>query len=174
MSGDQKYPSQTPYSGSPLSPVRKLISHTKSMSTTLQGHSQHRLSIKLQHIREETAKENTLALLRDTIYEGWPNSRSECLLPLCDFWDFRDLTIEDGIMLKSDRCVVPPNPRPDILKTIDQGHLGVEKCLTQSPVPLCIDQESQMTPPYLTASVKLARNTRREPKGTITITRATM
>ena len=31
--------------------------------------------IKLQQIREETAKDNTLALLRDIIYEGWPNSR---------------------------------------------------------------------------------------------------
>ena len=65
--------------------------------------------IKLQQIREETAKDNTLALLRDTIYESWPNSRSECPLPLCDFWNFReDLTIEDGIILKCDRIVVPP------------------------------------------------------------------
>lgn len=32
------------------------------------------------------------------------------------------------------------------------------------PVPLCIGQESQMTSPYLSASVKLARNTRRELK----------
>ena len=89
--------------------------------------------IKLQQIREETAKDNTLALLRDTIYEGWPSSRSECLLPLSDFWNFReDLTIEDGIVLKCDRIVVPPTLRPDILKTIHQGHLGVEKCLLRA------------------------------------------
>ena len=53
--------------------------------------------IKLQQIREETAKDKTLALLWDIRYEGWPNSRSEFLLPSCDFCKFReDLTIEDG------------------------------------------------------------------------------
>lgn len=72
-------------------------------------------------------------LQRLLIYEGWPNSRSECPLPLCDFWNFReDLTIEDGIILKCDRIVVPPTLRPNILKTVHQGHLGVEKCLLRA------------------------------------------
>ena len=84
--------------------------------------------MKLQQIRVETAKDNTLALLRDIIYEGWPNSRSECPLPLCNFWNFR----EDGIILKCNCIVVPPTLRPDILKTIHQGHLGAEKCLLRA------------------------------------------
>ena len=89
--------------------------------------------IKLQHIRVETAKDNTLALLRDIIYEGWPNSRNEWPLPLCDFWNFReDLTVEDEIILKRDHIVVPPSLRPDILKTIHQGHLRVEKCFLRA------------------------------------------
>ena len=46
--------------------------------------------IKLQQIRQETAKDNTMPLLRDIIYKRWPNSRSECPLPLCDFWNFRE------------------------------------------------------------------------------------
>ena len=52
--------------------------------------------IKLQQTRDETAKDKTLAILLDIRYEGLPNSRSECLLPPCDFCNFReDLTIEN-------------------------------------------------------------------------------
>ena len=91
--------------------------------------------IKLQQLREKkkTAKDKTLAPLRDISYEDWPNSRSECRLPACDFCNFReDLTIEYGIILKCDCSVVPPMLRPDILKTIHRGHLGVEKCVLRA------------------------------------------
>ena len=86
--------------------------------------------IKLQQIRQETAKDNTLPLLRYIIYERWLNSRSKCPLPLFDFRNFRkDLTIEHGIILKCDGIVAPPTLTPDILKTIHEGHLGVKKYL---------------------------------------------
>ena len=85
--------------------------------------------IKLQQIREETARDNTLALLRDIIHEGWPNSRSEFSLPLCDFWNCREVS---QFILNCDRIVVPPTLRPDILKTIHQGHLGMEICLLRA------------------------------------------
>lgn len=126
MSRDQRYPSQTLYQGSPQSPARKRISQTKSISPTLQGHSQRRLS---NYNKYENSKDNTLALLRGTIYEGWPNS----LLLLFDFSNFReDLTIEDGIILKCDRIILPPTLKPDILITICQGHLGVDKCVLRA------------------------------------------
>ena len=35
------------------------------------------------------------------------------------------LAIEDGIILKFDCIVLSPKLRPDILKAIHQGHLGV-------------------------------------------------
>ena len=85
-------------------------------------------------IRQETAKDNTLPLLRYIIYERWPNSRSKCPQPLFDFRNFRkDLTIEHGIILKCDGIVAPPTLTPDILKTIHEGHLGVKKIPSQSP-----------------------------------------
>ena len=91
------------------------------------------LPIKLHQIREETAKDNTLALLRDTIYESSPNHRSESPQPLCNFWNFRkDLTIEDGITLRCDHIAVPPTLRPDVLKTIHQGHVEVAKYLLRA------------------------------------------
>ena len=80
------------------------------------------MTVKLLQIKDETAKDSALALL--IIYEGWPNSNSEFSLQLCDFWNFREVS---QFILNCDRIAVPPTLRPDILKTIHQGHLGVEK-----------------------------------------------
>ena len=88
---------------------------------------------KLQQIREETERDPTLSLLKETIFKGWPNQRSECPTPLHDYWNFREeLTIEDGILLKQDRIIVPPKLRVDILASIHQGHLGIEKSLLRA------------------------------------------
>ena len=42
------------------------------------------------------------------------------------------LTVEDGLLLKGDRILIPPTLRPEILDIIHQGHLGQEKCLLRA------------------------------------------
>ena len=45
------------------------------------------------------------------------------------YWTFREeLTIEDGLILKGTRIVIPEGMREDILKQIHEGHLGLNKC----------------------------------------------
>ena len=52
---------------------------------------------------------------------------------LYDYWNFREeLTIEDGLILKGERIVIPPTLRPEILDTLHKGHLGQEKCLLRA------------------------------------------
>ena len=52
---------------------------------------------------------------------------------LHDYWNFREeLTIEDHLVLKGDRIVIPPTLRPEVLNIIHQGHLGQEKCLLRA------------------------------------------
>ena len=73
-------------------------------------HYKNTASVTCQTIRIKREKK------RDISYEGWPNSRSECLLPSGDFCNLReDLTFEYRIILKCDRIVVPSTLRPDIL-----------------------------------------------------------
>ena len=49
------------------------------------------------------------------------------------YWNFREeLTIEDGLILKGERIVIPPTLRPEILDTLHKGHLGQEKCLLRA------------------------------------------
>ena len=45
------------------------------------------------------------------------------------YWTFHEeLTIEDGLILKGNRIVVPNKQQKTILNQIHQGHLGLQKC----------------------------------------------
>ena len=67
------------------------------------------------------------------LFGGWPQKREECPRSLHDYWNFREeLTIEDGLVLKGDRILIPPTLSPEVLNIIHQGHLGQEKCLLRA------------------------------------------
>ena len=45
------------------------------------------------------------------------------------YWTFREeLTVEDGLILKGTRIVIPTKQWEAILKLIYEGHLGLNKC----------------------------------------------
>ena len=73
--------------------------------------------------------DDELALLKHTIMQGWPKSIKEVPPVLQPFWTFREeLTVEDGLILKGTRIVIPNKQWETILKLIHKGHLGLIKC----------------------------------------------
>jgi len=45
------------------------------------------------------------------------------------YWNYRDeLGVEDGIILKGSRIIIPQSLRADVLKQLHYAHQGVEKC----------------------------------------------
>ena len=49
------------------------------------------------------------------------------------YWIFREeLTVEDGLILKGTRIVVPNKQWEAMLKQIHEGHLGLNKCKLQA------------------------------------------
>ena len=45
------------------------------------------------------------------------------------YWIFREkLTVEDGLILKGTRIVIPNKKHEVVLKLIHEGHLGLNKC----------------------------------------------
>ena len=73
--------------------------------------------------------DNEFALLKHTVMQGWPCSIKQVPPVLQPYWTFREeLTVEDGIILKGTRIVIPTKQWEAILKLIYKGHLGFSKC----------------------------------------------
>ena len=74
---------------------------------------------KLHQICDEIWKDPTLSLLKEMVFGGWPQRREECPQSVHDYWNFREeLAIEDGLVLKGDRIVIPPTLRTEVLNII--------------------------------------------------------
>ena len=83
----------------------------------------------LQEIRQATQADDELVLLKHTVMTGWPNNIKELPQVLHPYQTFRkELTIENGIILKGTQIVIPSKKREAILKQIHDSHLGLTKC----------------------------------------------
>ena len=83
----------------------------------------------LQQLCEASQADDTLAILKYTIQKGWSSNIKELPSKIQAFWTFwEELTIEDGLILKGTRIVVPSKKQAEILKLIYEGHLGLTKC----------------------------------------------
>ena len=68
----------------------------------------------MNQLRLDTQEDYELVLLKYTIKQGWT---------------FRaDLTVEDGLVLKGARIVIPQKKHEAALNLIHEGHLGLNKC----------------------------------------------
>ena len=60
---------------------------------------------------------------------GWPRTIKQVPPELQPCWTFRkELTIEDGLIMKGTRIVIPSKQCQAILKQIHEGYLGLDKC----------------------------------------------
>ena len=83
----------------------------------------------LHQLRVSTQDDDELALLKHTILQGWPSSIKQVPPVLQPYWTFREeLTVEDGIILKGTRIVVPTKQQEAVLRLIHEGNLGLNKC----------------------------------------------
>ena len=90
---------------------------------------------RIDRLLQSTAKDDTLALLKHTVQHGWPQTITELPPELHPYWMFREeISIEDGILLKGERIIIPAVDQPDILQQLHHGHLGLIKCLHHAQV----------------------------------------
>ena len=72
----------------------------------------------LQQLCEALQADDTLAILKCTIQKGWPSTIKELPSEILPYWIFREeLTIEDGLILKGTRIVVPSTKQAEILNS---------------------------------------------------------
>lgn len=84
---------------------------------------------KLNQLRQELSKDDSMGTLCSTIRDGWPNKVSQVPKEIREFWNFRDeLTEANGLILKGGKLVIPPTMRNEILNKVHVSHLGIVKC----------------------------------------------
>ena len=79
-----------------------------------------------------TQEDDELILLKHKITNGWPNSIKEVPPEIQAYWTFcEELTIENGLVLKGTRIVIPKGNHKQVPAMIHEGHLGLGKCKLQ-------------------------------------------
>ena len=81
----------------------------------------------------ETDKDADLQALKMVITKGWPAKRSNLAPNLHPYWNYHDeLTIEDGIIMKNQKIVIPSSLKQKYIAQIHSGHTGIGSCLKKA------------------------------------------
>ena len=82
----------------------------------------------LNLLRLATQEDDELVLLKHTITHGWPSTIKEVPNVLQPYWTFREeLTVENGLVLKGTKIVIPIKKHKALLKLIHDGYLVLNK-----------------------------------------------
>jgi len=85
---------------------------------------------RLNEIRAATDNDEVLQILKQVIFQGWPIHKFSVPTVITVYFDYRDkLTVQDEILLRGKRVVIPLSMRKDILHIVHAGHLGINFCL---------------------------------------------
>ncbi|XP_043236528.1 uncharacterized protein K02A2.6-like [Amphibalanus amphitrite] len=80
---------------------------------------------RLEELREETRRDETLHQLKKVILSGWPARRCEAHPAVKPFWSVRDaLVIDDGLVIKGTAVVIPDQLQQWYVERLHEGHQG--------------------------------------------------
>jgi transposase InsO family protein len=84
----------------------------------------------LGRFRDATSLGETSMIVMEYVIKGWPSEREQTDEIAREYWSFKEeLSVEDGLLFKSDRIVVPRTLRAGVLDDIHGAHLGESKSL---------------------------------------------
>ena len=82
----------------------------------------------LQEIRLHQDEDEICSKLKEFCREGWTEKHclKSALLPYLQYRG--EITVQQGILMKRDRVIIPSALRLDVLNKIDTDHKGIQKC----------------------------------------------
>ena len=84
-------------------------------------------------IQQDTEADGSLQVLKVVIQKGWPEHKSDVPSIISPYFNMRDeMSIQDGLIFKGERVVVPRASRSELLMRIHSSHLGVNGCLNRA------------------------------------------
>ncbi|XP_021340553.1 uncharacterized protein K02A2.6-like [Mizuhopecten yessoensis] len=88
---------------------------------------------KLDQLVKVTAQDCELQDLVATVRKGWPTVKSESLMSVRPYWTIRDEIFEaEGLLFYGEKLIIPKQLRREMLATIHECHLGMEKCKSRA------------------------------------------
>lgn len=84
---------------------------------------------RLLEAKAATESDNILHAVKEYVIDGnWPSSKNDVSGPLKTYWEMQDeLTVEQGLLFKNHKLIIPTAMRRLITDKIHQSHQGVEK-----------------------------------------------
>lgn len=80
-----------------------------------------------------TEADPVLRELKAAIRRGWPMIKQDVPICIHDYFPFRDeLTLQNGLIFKGERLVVPTAMRDDLLHKLHSSHIGIQGCLRRA------------------------------------------
>ena len=81
---------------------------------------------RLQEYQNSTQNDPTLQLLTQYTHQGWPESCKDCPHELLGYWTYREcISLENGLLFKDNRLIIPQSECEDTLELLHYGHYGV-------------------------------------------------
>ena len=82
---------------------------------------------KIDKIRQATKEDEVMSVLIETILCGWPETKADLPIKLMPYFHTRnEYTVQDGLVFKGDRVVIPVSLRKEAIHT---SHIGIEGCI---------------------------------------------
>ena len=84
-------------------------------------------------LQQETESDGELQQVMKAICNGRPSQLSQTIPTLHSYWNFRDeLCIENGILFKNNKILVPKMLQKKYLDKIHKGHQGIQQSLQEA------------------------------------------
>ena len=83
---------------------------------------------KVEEFQDSTCRDITLQELAKIVHKGWPKEQKDCPEILHPYWTFREcISLENGLLFKDDRLIIPEAERDQILELLHYGHYGITR-----------------------------------------------
>ena len=82
----------------------------------------------IMKIREATEHDETLNLLKKTVYNGWPHRKKSLPQMLRPYWNFKaSIHIVNDVLLVDNKIIIPKAMKNKMLTLLHEGHFGMIK-----------------------------------------------
>ena len=89
--------------------------------------------VSLEKISKAMRSDPVMQDLHKVITLGWPKRKYDLAPQLTPFWDYREeLVIQEDLILKRDRLIIPSVLRKDVMNAVHEAHIGINGCLRRA------------------------------------------